>query len=302
MTERYFAGIEAGGTKFVCAVANAQAEIVKEAVFPTREPKTTLADVVAFFQACSQEFPLEAMGVGCFGPINLNAASPTYGYVEATPKLAWRHFPILQHLQEAFSFPVGLYTDVDVAALGEYEWGAGNGLKNFVYMTVGTGIGACAFVNGQPLSGLVHAEMGHMMVPQDLARDSFPGMCPYHGGCLEGLACGEAMKQRWQVGSASQLAVDHEAWALQADYLAAALCNLIWVLSPERIILGGGVMKQMHLFAMIQERVKTNIAGYLVNTTLSEGIGEYIVPPGLGQRAGVMGAIALAMRQVAGSI
>jgi fructokinase len=188
---------------------------------------------------------------------------------------------------------------VNGAALAEYRWGAAQGLDNLLYLTIGTGIGGGAMVDGKPLRGLSHPEMGHMRLPHDQAVDPFPGVCPYHGDCWEGLANGPALERRWGRPSGT-LPRDHPAWPLEAEYISLALVNLICVLQPQRIILGGGVMQQQHLFPLIRRRVQELLAGYLQSPAILDDIDRYIVPPGLGGRAGVLGAIALAEQVVRG--
>jgi fructokinase len=241
--------------------------------------------------------PLGAVGVASFGPVDLNPASPAYGSITNTPKHGWANTDVVGMLSRVLDVPVGFDTDVNGAALGEHGWGAAQDVATFVYLTVGTGIGGGGLVRGQPMHGLVHPEMGHLRVPHDWVRDPFEGVCPFHGDCLEGLATGPALAARWG-RPAEMLPADHPAWALEADYLALGVTNLILVLSPERVILGGGVMQQYHLFPLIRERVQRLLAGYVAAAAVQEEIDRYIVPPGLGDRAGVLGAIALARQAV----
>lgn len=289
-----FAGIEAGGTKFVCAVGNGKGELAERITLPTTTPEETLPKIIAFFKNVEHAENIKAFGIGSFGPIDTHKNSDTYGYITSTPKTAWINCNIVGAMQQAFNVPVGFETDVATAALGEHRWGAGQGLQHIIYMTVGTGIGAASIVNGKLLPGMGHQEMGHILVPHDLNKDPYQGMCPYHHDCLEGLACGGAIKERWQVESALDLPADHPAWDLQADYLATALMTYVLTLSPERIIMGGGVMKQMHLFPTIREKVLSKLNGYISESRLIDDIDDFIVPPGLSERAGVAGAIALA--------
>lgn len=286
-----FAGIEAGGTKWVCAVGSGPGEIRAMDRFPTTTPEEALERAIAFLRPFASE--LRAIGVGSFGPVDLNPASATYGQITTTPKAGWRYTKLVGPLRDAFGVPVGFDTDVNAAALGEFRWGAARGLETFVYFTVGTGIGGGAMVNGRLLHGILHPEMGHMMLPRDPARDPFEGVCPFHKGCLEGLACGPAMERRWGA-RAETLGADHAAWALEAHYLALGVLNSISVLSPQRVILGGGVMQQEHLFPMIRAEVRSLLAEYLQVPEILERIDQYIVPPALKDRAGVLGAIALA--------
>lgn len=289
-----YGGIEAGGTKFVCAVASGPGDFRDEIRFPTTTPDETLAQAIDFFRAHHTRTPLAALGVSCFGPIDPNPASPTFGYVTTTPKPYWAHTDVVGRLRAALDLPVGFDTDVNGAALGEHRWGAAQGLDTFVYLTIGTGLGGGGMVNGRLLHGLMHSEMGHMRIPHDLARDPYPGQCTYHGDCWEGLACGPAIEGRWQT-KGQHLGVDHPAWSLEAHYLALGVVNIIMTLSPQRIIMGGGVMDQQQIFPMLRQEAQTLLNGYVQKAEILEHIDAYLVPPGLGNRAGVLGAIALAM-------
>ncbi len=287
-------GIEAGGTKFVCAVAGDDGEILDETTFSTTLPDQTVGQAIAFLQ---RQGELKAIGISCFGPVDLTPGSPTYGTITTTPKPGWANADIVGRIRQAFDVPVGFDTDVNGAALGEYRWGAAQGLDTFVYLTIGTGIGGGGMVNGKLIHGLVHPEMGHMRIPHDLNRDPFAGVCPFHGDCLEGLATGPAIEARWgQRGET--LPPDHPAWALEARYIALGVVNLVCILSPQRVILGGGVMQQAQLFPMIRSEVQQLLNGYVKAPAILERIEAYIVPPGLGSRAGVKGAIALAQETV----
>jgi fructokinase len=198
-------------------------------------------------------------------------------------------------LKKDLGVPVAFDTDVNAAAIGEARWGAARGLDTFIYLTVGTGIGGGGLVRGRPMHGLVHPEIGHMLLPHDRSVDPFPGACPFHGGCLEGLASGPALLLRWGQ-PAESLPVDHPAWALEARYLALALVNLVCTLSPQRIVMGGGVMEQAHLFPLIRKEVAALLNGYIRATEILEAVDSYIVPPGLGDRSGRLGALAMAER------
>jgi len=224
----------------------------------------------------------------------LHPDSPTYGYITTTPKPGWRHTDLVGAIRRALDVPVKFETDVNAAALGEARWGAARGLDTFIYLTIGTGIGGGGLVSGKLMHGLVHPEMGHIRLPHDFARDPFPGVCPFHGDCLEGLASGPALEKRWGA-RAETLPPDHPAWDLQAHYLALALVNYTCTLSPQRIILGGGVMEQAHLFPRIRRKVLELLNGYVQSPALLENIDAYIVPPALGKRAGILGALALVM-------
>jgi fructokinase len=297
MTAPLYGGIEGGGTKFVCAVGTGPDDLRAETRFPTTTPQETIARAVAFLRTQEQlHGQLSAVGIGSFGPVDLNPNSPTWGYITSTPKPGWAQANFAQAIRDALQVPVGFDTDVNAAALGEGAWGAARGLDTYVYLTIGTGIGGGGVVGGQLIHGALHSEMGHMRIPHDWKSDPFPGSCPFHADCLEGLATGPAMEKRWGA-RAETLPAEHPAWQLEANYLALALVNLICVLSPQRIILGGGVMSQAQLFPMIRRRVQELLNGYLQFSQVLQGIEAYIVPPELDPRAGVLGAIALA-RQV----
>ncbi len=289
-----YGAIEAGGTKFVCAVGTGPENLQQRAQFPTRTPDETLPRVIEFFTPYLSH--LKALGVGTFGPVEVHPTSPQYGTITSTPKPGWQHFNIRKALERALHVPVYVETDVNVAALGEHRWGAAQGLHTFVYITVGTGIGGGALVEGRLLHGLMHPEMGHMRIPHDRARDPFPGHCPFHGDCLEGLASGPALAARWHADPAT-LPPDHPAWDLEAHYLALAVVNLVTLLAPQRIILGGGVMHQRHLFPRIREKAARMLAHYIEPLASDTAWETYIVPPALGDNAGILGALALAQRE-----
>jgi fructokinase len=236
---------------------------------------------------------LAAIGIASFGPLDADPRSATFGHITTTPKAGWRQVDIVGAFLRKFGLPVGFDTDVNGAALGEHRWGAAQGLDTFVYWTIGTGLGGGAMVNGKLIHGLLHPEMGHMMVPHDRTSDPFPGNCPFHGDCLEGLTAGPALEARWgQRGET--LPPHHEGWALEAHYLALGLVNVITILSPQRIILGGGVMAQPAIFPLIRQEVQRLLNGYIQMPAILAQIEAYIVPPALGGQAGVLGAIALA--------
>ena len=294
-------GVEAGGTKFVCAVGTGPDDLREETRFPTTTPDETLERAVAFFREQQERHgaPLAALGIASFGPLDLSPDSTTFGFITTTPKPGWAFADLAGTFRLALEVPVGIDTDVNVAAIGEHRWGAAKGLDTFIYLTVGTGIGGGGLVNGRPMHGLVHPEMGHIRVPHDTVQDPFPGACPYHGDCLEGLASGPAMEKRWGA-PAESLPPDHPAWALEARYLALALENYICTLSPKRIVMGGGVMEQAALFPMVRREVLDLLKGYVRAPEILDRVEEYIVPPGLGSRSGVLGAIALARSLGAG--
>ena len=290
-----FGGIEAGGTKFVCMVGNSPERIVDEIRFPTSHPDKTIQKAVDFFQPYARGGQLAAVGVAAFGPVDLNPDSPTYGYITTTPKPEWGQVDLQPRLRQALNLPIAFDTDVNAAAFGEQYWVEEHrSLDPFIYMTVGTGIGVGVVANGRPLHGLVHPEAGHMSIPHDKQRDPFPGTCPYHGDCLEGLASGPAVAQRWG-RAAEALPGDHPAWELEAEYIALALANLICALSPQRIVLGGGVGQHPGLLEKVRSGVQRQLNGYIHSSWIFEKITAYIVPPALGSRSGVLGAIALAI-------
>ncbi len=296
---KWYGGIEAGGTKFVCAVASSPNNIRAETRFPTTTPEETLEKAITFFREQAQEVELASIGIAAFGPLDPSPASPTYGYITTTPKPYWANTNFVGAIQSALKVPVAFDTDVNGAALGEYRWGAGQGLNTFVYFTIGTGVGGGGMVSGKLMHGLVHPEMGHIML-QQREGDGFPGICPYHGNCFEGLASGPAIEARWGV-KGQQLGLDHPAWEVEADTIARALHNIVMVLSPQRIILGGGVMGQRQLFPMIRKKLQASLNGYVQSPTILDEMDDYVVPPRLGDRAGVLGAIALGMWAVTSS-
>lgn len=294
--------IEAGGTKFVCAIGNAtEATLLERGQFATGDnPAALMREVIQWFSTQRQRHgSLAAIGVASFGPVDLDTGSPTYGYITTTPKQGWQYADILGPLRQAFpGIPLAFDTDVNGAALGESRWGAARGLEDFIYVTVGTGIGGGGMARGRLLHGLVHPEMGHISVSQR-PGDSFPGACPFHGACWEGLCSGPAIAARTGMPS-EQLPPDHPAWDEVLFTMAHALKNLACVLSPQRILLGGSVRKAGQLgeavfFQRLRTNFRTALAGYISSPALSEqGIASYIVPPALGDDAGVCGALALA--------
>jgi fructokinase len=292
-----FGGVEAGGTKFVCVVGSGPGEIHAETRFSTTSPQETLGKMAQFFRQQSVERPLAAIGVSCFGPVDLQPGSPTYGFITTTPKPGWAYTDVAGWLEKELQTPVAFDTDVNGAALGEYRWGAAQGADPCLYLTIGTGIGGGGILNGRPMHGLVHPEMGHMRLPHDWKGDPFAGVCPYHGDCFEGMACGPALEKRWG-GRAETLPAAHPAWALEASYIALALANLICTLSPRKIVIGGGVMQRQEIYPLVRQQVQQLLNQYVQSPAILSRIDEYIVPPGLGNRSGVLGAIALAMDRI----
>lgn len=282
-----YGAIEAGGTKFVCAISDETFAIKERVSIPTTTPEETMKEVFAFFD----QYTLNAMGIGSFGPIDVNPDSTTYGYITTTPKTAWQNYDFVGAIKNRYAIPVGWTTDVNAAALGEIKQGAAAGLDNCVYLTVGTGIGGGAVVNGELLEGYGHPEMGHLLV-QMHPEDTFEGSCPYHGNCLEGLASGPAVEKRY--GKKGHLLSEQaNVWDIEAFYLAQALMSYTLVLSPERIIIGGGIMKQAQLYPLIREKFAALMNGYVNLPDLE----KYIVAPGLEDNAGITGCLLLAAQQ-----
>jgi fructokinase len=288
-------GLEAGGTKFICAVGTGPDDIRAETRIATTTPEETLDRVARFFTEQTPRASLAALGVATFGPVDVDSRSATFGSITTTPKPGWQHVDLVGPLRRALGIPVGFDTDVNGAALAEHCWGSARDVRSLVYVTVGSGIGGGALVDGRPVHGLVHPEMGHQRLPRDLARDPFPGVCPYHGDCWEGLASAPALAARW--GQAPETLPDgHPAWDLEADYLALGLANVILVLSPERLVLGGGVMTRAILWPLVRKKLVALLGGYVSSPALGGRIDQYVVAPALGERAGVLGALALAIR------
>jgi fructokinase len=289
-----YGGIEGGGTKFVCAVGTGPDDIRAETRFPTTTPAETLTRAVHFFKEQEKVFGrLSSLGVASFGPVDPDPLSPTYGHILPTPKAGWSNADVIGPLWVAMEIPVGFDTDVNGAALAEARWGAAQGCDPVLYITIGTGIGGGVLVNGKLLHGLLHPEMGHIRLPHDFAIDPFPGICPFHADCFEGLAAGPALEKRWGQ-KAETLPADHPAWDLEAQYIAMALANFILTISPQRIVLGGGVTQQAHMLPLIHRKVQAILNGYVQSAQVNKHIEEFIVLPALGGRAGVLGAIALA--------
>ena len=281
------AAVEAGGTKFICGLGTEDGKIIDRINIPTTTPEETMKQVIEYFK--DKEF--DVMGVGSFGPIDPVKESATYGYITKTPKPYWSDYNIIGELKKHFDVPMEFDTDVNGAALAESWWGSGNGLKNVMYITVGTGIGAGAVVDGKMLQGLTHPEMGHIFLKRH-KDDNYAGKCPFHKDCLEGLASGPAIEERWGKKGVA-LADDEKVWEMEAYYLAQGLINYILILSPQKIIMGGGVMKQQQLFPLIRKNVQKFLNGYVHKKEILEDIDDYIVYPGLGDEAGFIGSIAL---------
>ena len=283
--------LEAGGTKMVCSVGDENGQIFDRFSLPTTTPDETIPQIISYFK----DKQIEALGVAGFGPLDLDTASPTYGYITTTPKLSWVNCNFLPQLTDALGVPAGIDTDVGAAALAEFQLGAGRGVNHLIYVTVGTGIGGGVIANGQIVHGLVHPEAGHIILrphPNDPAPDGF---CPYHKGCLEGLAKGPTFDARWG-NSSKDLPQGHIGWQIEAYYLAQFCMNAITMLSTEMIVLGGGVMQQMFLFPMVREMTLELLGGYVAHDKILNHLDEVIVAPGLGVNSGVTGALLLGAR------
>lgn len=291
MTQASYAGIDAGGTTFKCIVGSGPSGILAEHAVPVGSPEHTLGECERFFQSAFREHGQpRALGLASFGPADLDKASPNYGHITSTPKPYWQNTDMVGYFNEAFRLPTAFDTDVNGALLAEQRWGAAQGLHSAVYVTVGTGIGAGVMMDGQLAHGAMHVEAGHMLLPKH-ADDGFQGICPFHGACLEGLASGPAIAERW-LKKPEKLPSDHAAWQLQAHYLAAMCVNLALFYSPQKIILGGGVMQQPVLLANIRQSYLAQMNGYLGDQT--GGIDDFIQTAALGSKAGALGALALA--------
>jgi fructokinase len=292
---RVFGAVEAGGTKFVCAVGNAHGEILAQTRFPTSEPTATLATMFDFLRQQRDNFgPYAAVGIGTFGPIELDATSPLYGHIRRTPKSGWSDTDVVGPVAREFSCPIGLDTDVNGAALAEHIWGCARDIEDLVYLTIGTGIGGGVMVNGKTITGLMHPEIGHLFPRRHALDMNFKGICPFHDDCLEGLASGTAIIARTGF-PLDQLAISHPQWEIEADYLGQLCAQLILTVSPRRIVIGGGVMGQTRLLPMIREQTCHWLRGYIARLEIIAAMDDYIVLPGLGPRSGVLGALALAM-------
>ena len=279
--------LEAGGTKMVCAVGDEYGTIIKRIQVPTENPDVTMPRLIDFFL----HERIEALGIGCFGPIDPDKNSRTYGYITRTPKLAWRNYNIVKAFYDVLSIPIGFDTDVNGAAIGEAAWGALCDCDVSLYITIGTGIGVGVCIGGRPLHGLMHPEAGHITLRR-LENDCYKGNCPYHSDCFEGLASGPAIENRWGK-KAYELKNNSETWEIESHYIAQAIANYILCYSPGRIVLGGGVMHQEQLFPMIRDKVQKYLNGYIHSEHVHNNIDSYIVPPALGDDSGIKGALRL---------
>ena len=292
----YFGTLEAGGTKMVLSVGNENNELLEQTSIPTEAPEKTIPAMIDWFR----DKQIVSLGIGTFGPVDLKKNSPTYGWITKTPKPGWSNKPLMPPMRDALGVPSLIDTDVNAAALAEWKLGAAKGLNSCLYVTVGTGVGAGLVIEGELVHGLVHPEMGHILLRQEPADPAPDGFCPYHKGCLEGLAAGPAIEKRWGK-KGYELPPDHEAWTLEAAYLAQMCVNAICSFSPEKIILGGGVMQQKHLFPLIREKTLTLLNGYVQAKEILDGIDDYIVEPGLGTKSGATGALLLAQQAYEGA-
>jgi fructokinase len=283
-----YGGIEAGGTKMICVIGDENGRILDRMQIPTKTPEETMPIMIDYFKGKD----IKALGIACFGPIDLNKDSKTYGYITSTPKLAWKNYDIVGAFKKELGVPIGFDTDVNGSLLGEITWGCAKGLTDALYLTIGTGVGGGVMAGGKLLHGMLHPELGHIkMAVAD--GDTYKGKCPYHGTCFEGMAAGPAIEDRWGK-KAVELADDDKVWDLESTYIAQALCTYILTLSPQIIILGGGVMHQEQLFPLIRKKVLEQLNGYIVTKELKD-IDNYIVPASLNDDQGIMGSIKLAM-------
>jgi fructokinase len=293
-TPRLFGAVEAGGTKFVCAVGNGRGEILAQERFPTADPGSTLAQVHAFLHRCRPLGALAAIGVASFGPVELDENSARFGFIGRTPKPGWSGTDIAGSLAREFRCPIGFDTDVNAAALAEHKWGAARDVENLVYLTIGTGIGGGVMVGGAPIHGLMHPEIGHLYLRQHPLDLEFRGVCPFHGDCAEGVASGRAIVAR--TGAPLQeLDQSHPQWEIEADYLGQLCAQLVVAISPRRIVMGGGVMSQPALLPLIRPRLRHWLGGYIDRSEILNDTDRYVVAPELGDNAGVLGAMVLAM-------
>ncbi|MBP3603479.1 MAG: ROK family protein [Lachnospiraceae bacterium] len=279
--------LETGGTKMVCAIGDEKGNVYEKVIFETKTPGETVPELIAFFK----ERKIDALGIGCFGPIDLDEESETYGYITSTPKPGWGNYNFLGAFKEALSCPVGFDTDVNASVLGEVTFGQAKGKKCVIYLTIGTGIGAGIYIEGKLLHGMLHPEAGHVLI-QRRKEDTYKGKCPYHENCLEGLASGPALEERWGQ-KANLLHEKQEVWDLEAWYVAQALTGYVLTLSPDMIILGGGVMYQRQLFPMIRKYVTDILNGYVKTKELAD-MDNYIVPESLEGNQGILGCFELA--------
>ncbi len=286
-----YGALEAGGTKMVCAIGDETGRILNQVSIPTTTPADTMPQIIEYFEAKEKECHIDAIGIASFGPIDVKPDSETYGTILDTPKLSWKRYSILGAMKNTFDIPMGLDTDVNGSCLGEMTYGTAKGLDSVLYLTVGTGIGAGIAIDGQPVHGMLHPEAGHILVAPR-SGDENHCVCPYHENCLEGLAAGPSIEKRWGA-KAAELVDRAEVWELESDYLAQAIMNFILTVSPQRIILGGGVMHQAQLFPLIRRKVVEKMNGYIRTPEMAD-MDTYIVPASLNDNQGIMGCFRLA--------
>ena len=292
MEQQLLGALEAGGTKMVCATGYADGTIIDREELPTRGPVETMADVAAWFK----DKNVAALGVGAFGPTDVNPASPKFGYILETPKTPWRYFDLLGSVKRELDVPCGYDTDVNVACLGEVTYGCAKGLDDVVYLTIGTGVGAGVMVNGGLIHGMLHPEAGHILVVRD-ERDTIGehSGCPYHDNCLEGLIAGPGVKKRWGGKRASELAEDPEAMDLLAGYLGQALVTFTLCYAPKKIIIGGGVADHTPVVSLARKKLVELLNGYIVTPEIAD-IDTYVVNNSLDGKQGILGCMELARR------
>jgi fructokinase len=294
------AAVEAGGTKFVLGLIDVPDDgrskpgILWRESIPTTSPAETLSkagDLI--LRAGRSHGRPERMGIGCFGPVELRPGHADWGHVTSTPKPGWRGVDVAGPLGSALGLKAAFDTDVNAAAAGEQRWGAGRGLSDFIYMTIGTGIGGGVVSGGALVHGAAHPELGHVRIAKE-ASDSYAGHCPFHGPCFEGLACGPALAARWGK-SGEELGEGHPAWELEATYLARAFAAYTCVLAPERILMGGGIGLRPGLAERVAVLLGKELAGYFGYLDSPEALASFVRRPELGGEAGLFGAAALAL-------
>lgn len=295
---RPLAGVELGGTKCVCTLATGPKDILDQRIVPTTQPEETLPAILSILREWGEQDGFSALGLASFGPVDINPASPGYGHVLATPKPGWPDADILGVLAGPFDVPAAFDTDVNGAAMAEMLWGSGRGLRDFAYVTVGTGVGVGLIVHGAPTRGIGHSEVGHIRVPR-LAGDDFISCCPYHPDCIEGLASGPALAARLDGRALSDIGPDDPVWTPIVDALASMAHALVCSTGPMRIAMGGGVLSgQPHLLPRINAALLQSLNGYMALPDPD----HYIVKPELGGQAGPLGAIALAATALKGAL
>lgn len=289
------AGIETGGTKVICAVSPTSSTIEQAVTtwIDTTTPEETLGKIRAFLKTHSEDAPFDAVGLASFGPLDVNTSSARFGWITSTPKAGWRNTDLLTGLSLHESTPVAVVTDVTGAAVGEQQSGAGKGVEDLAYVTVGTGVGAGFIIGGKPLSAKRHPELGHLTVRRH-PKDTFPGLCPFHGDCLEGLASGPAVAGRWG-RPGPQLGADiGQEVEISSYYIAQLMAAITYTVAPERIVFGGGVSKTPGLLHAVRKELEALVGEALDGHDLTSAENGYIVPPALGDYSGVQGALSLA--------